>query len=184
MKKVDFPIDKRRWHPSLIPGPVALISTYNAHGDPNIAPKSWLQMVSFQPSIIMFSGQKGNTTEKNIEQTECFGVNFIDSTMAPKVWDCVQWFGQERIARSGFTLLKAKNINAPLVVQCRSHLECRLNGIQEMGSSLVVFGQIVNASIWEDILQAQGSRQYELLDQVFFLEDDLAMKTGQIFKVK
>jgi len=48
-RKVPYAIDKREWHPSLIPGPIALISTVDAGGTPNIAPKSWLQMVAFEP---------------------------------------------------------------------------------------------------------------------------------------
>ena len=65
MNKVNYPIDKRQWSPSLMPGPIAIISTCNKESGYNIAPKSWLQMVSFEPPILMFSGSKDNTTEKN-----------------------------------------------------------------------------------------------------------------------
>jgi flavin reductase (DIM6/NTAB) family NADH-FMN oxidoreductase RutF len=184
MKKVEFPIDKRRWHPSLIPGPVTLISTYNGRKEPNIAPKSWLQMISFEPPMLMFSGQKGKTTEMNIAQHECFAVNFIDSSLAAKTWECIKWSGQERITRSGLTLIKASEIKAPLVAECRAHLECRLRSIQEMGGAMIVFGEIVAASIWEDILRAKGARQYELLDQVLYLEERIASRIGEIFEVK
>ncbi len=77
MKKVDYPVDKREWCPSLIPGPIVLISTYNSKKEPNIAPKSWVQMVSFDPPILMFSGSKGNKTEENILKTGCFAINFV-----------------------------------------------------------------------------------------------------------
>ncbi len=69
MKKVNYPIDKKKWSPSIIPGVIALISTYDLKGNPNIAPKSWIQMVSFEPSALRFSGSKDGTTEKNIELT-------------------------------------------------------------------------------------------------------------------
>lgn len=59
-------VDKMKWHPRLIPAAVVLISTYNIKGETNIAPKSWIQMVSFKPPILMFSGTEGNTTERNI----------------------------------------------------------------------------------------------------------------------
>ncbi len=88
--KVPFPLDKRHWQPSLVPGPVVLISTVNGVGEPNIAPKSWLQMVSFEPPMLMFSGTKGNTTELNILETGCFGVNFVDSSMVPMVDRCIR----------------------------------------------------------------------------------------------
>lgn len=65
MRKVDFPVDKRAWHPSLAPGPIVLIYTYDAERTPNVAPKSRLQMAAFDPPMVMFSGSKGNTTEIN-----------------------------------------------------------------------------------------------------------------------
>lgn len=138
MKKIDYPIDKRKWHPSLIPGPIVLISTYNLRKEPNIAPKSWIQMISFAPPILMFSGTKGNTTEKNILETRCFGVNFVDSSMASKVFKCIQWIGQERINKTGFTMINASKINAPLVDECKAHLECRLHSTKEVGSGFIV----------------------------------------------
>ena len=56
MKKVNYPIDKKKWSPSLIPGVITLISTNGLKGNPNIAPKSRIQMVPFDPSILIFSG--------------------------------------------------------------------------------------------------------------------------------
>lgn len=184
MNKVAYPIDKRQWHPSLIPGPVVLISTYNAQKEPNIAPKSWLQMVSFQPPMLMFSGQKGNTTEENIAQTGCFTVNFVDSSQIATVCECIKWFGRERIEKTGFRIIEASKINAPLVDQCKAHLECQLHSTQEIGSGLVIFGEIVAASIWGDILQVDGLKRYELLDQALFLEDGVFAPIGNLFRVE
>ena len=183
MRKRPYPIDKREWHPSLIPGPVVLIGTYNARKEPNIAPKSWLQMASFEPPILMFSGTKGNTTERNILESRCFTVNFIDSSMVPKVHQCIKWFGRERIAKAGFTLIEASKVRAPLVDECKAHLECRLHRAEEVGSGFIVFGEIVAASIWEEILYAGAERGYELLDPVFFLENGMFAKLGRIIRV-
>lgn len=183
MNKIDYPVDKNKWHPSLIPGTVVLISTYNSKKELNIAPKSWLQMVSFEPPILMFSGTKGNTTEKNILESNFFGVNFVDSSMASKVFECIQWFGKERIDKAGFKLIEASKINAPLVYECKAHLECRLHSTKEVGSGFVVFGEIVAASIWEEILHVEHVKRYELLDQIVFLEDGMFSRINKVSKV-
>ncbi len=181
MIKVDFPIDKREWHPSLIPGPVYLVGTYDTLGVPNIAPKSWIQMVSFEPSILMFSGSLGeHTTEKNIIDTECFTLNSVDSSIAERVYSCTEWYGLERIEKTGFTLKRATKIIAPLVIECRAHLECSLLETHSVGNSLVVYGEIVAATIWSDISDVDKERRYGLLDQVLFLEDDLFGKIGSV----
>ena len=184
MEKIVYPVDKHKWHPSLIPGPVVLISTYNSKKEPNIAPKSWFQMVSFEPPIVMVSGTKGNTTESNIIETKCFGVNFVDSSMVSNVYGCINWFGQERIEKTGFTLIEASKISAPLVVECKAHLECQLHSTKEVGSGFVIFGEIVAASIWEKILRVDPKKGYELLDQIVFLEDNVFSRINKISSVK
>jgi flavin reductase (DIM6/NTAB) family NADH-FMN oxidoreductase RutF len=171
MKKIPFPIDKREWAPSLMPGPIVLISTFDEDKNPNVAPKSWVSMVSFDPPILMFSGSKGNTTENNVLRTGCFAINLVDSSLAKTVFECLQWHGRERIEKCGFTLSPADKIDAPLIGQCRAHLECRLIDTREIGSGFVIFGEIVAASIWDEIMKAEPQKRYALLDQTMFLED-------------
>ncbi len=171
--KVPFPTDKRQWHPSLIPGPIALISTVDTNGVPNVAPKSWIQMVSFEPSILMFSGSRNGRTEQNIRATACFGVNLVDGGLARRTFECIRWKGAQRIEKSGFRLVAATIIDAPLVDDCRAHLECRLHDTKEVGSGFVVFGEIVAASICKDITAVEPRMRYPSLDLALFLEDGL-----------
>lgn len=173
MQKVSYPVDKHAWCPNLIPGAIVLLSTYDAQGQPNVAPKSWVQMASFQPPALMFSGSQGNTTENNILATGCFGVNLVDASLADRVYGCLRWFGRERIERAGFTLVPATTIQAPLVADCKAHLECRLVDTHAIGSGFLIFGEIVAASIWDAVLEAPPERRDALLDQAVFLEDGL-----------
>jgi len=152
---------------------MALISTVDSDGVPNVAPKSFLQMVSFEPSILMFSGSKTGQTEQNIEATGCFAVNLVDGGLAQRAFECIRWQGTERIENSGFQLSTASTIEAPLVDDCRAHLECRLHDTKEVGSGYVVFGEIVAASILADIAAAEPRARYHALDQALFLEENL-----------
>lgn len=173
MRKVKYSTNKKEWSPSLLPGPISLISTCNAAKAPNVAPKSWLQMVSIDPPILMLSTSKETTTAKNIIATRCFTVNIVDSAMAEKAFQCVKWFGPERINKMGINLVPADRIAAPLVEQCPAHLECVLYKTKQIGNAIVVFGKIVAASIREDVLSAPPAERYKLLDQILFLENDL-----------
>lgn len=173
MRKITYPLDKREWHPSLIPGPLALISTVDLDGAPNVAPKSWLQMVSFDPPMLMFSGSKGGRTENNAVATRCFAVNLVDGSLAARTYSCIQWHGEERIRRSGLHLSPAEVIRAPLVHDCKAHLECRLHDTNEVGSGFILFGEIVAASLREDLLGHDPRARYARLDQALFLEDGL-----------
>jgi flavin reductase (DIM6/NTAB) family NADH-FMN oxidoreductase RutF len=77
----------------------------------------------------------------------------------------------------------AREIDAPLVEDCRAHLECQLRQTVEIGSGFVVFGEIVAASIWEEVLRVAGDRRYELLDQIVFLENGAYAPVNQIVRV-
>lgn len=110
MKKIEYPIDKHKWHPGLIPGPTVLVSTYNSKKEPNIAPKSWLQMISFEPPIIMFAGgDEENTTEKNILETKCFAVNFVDTLLKMRCFFRIK-------SRSASALIRMESTSLPEIL--------------------------------------------------------------------
>jgi len=171
MSKTAFALDKREWHPGFIPGAIVLIGTYDSAGNPNVAPKSWLQMVSFDPPILMFSGTKDGVTERNILDAGCFTVNFVQSAMALKVFRCIDKRGLERIEMLGITLAPGQEVSAPLVRECPAHLECRLVDTKPLGSGFVVFGELAHASAREELLSGDFLGRYRRLDQIVFLED-------------
>ena len=171
MAKVPVPIDKRQWHPSLLPGPIALVTTVDASGTANLAPKSWIQMVSFEPSILMFSGDPQGRTEKNAIATGCFAINLVDASLVRRAIECARWSGQERIDQSGFRLVPASSIESPLVDDCKVHIECRVHVHHAVGALFVVYGQIVAASICETILEGAVDERYARFAQAMFLEE-------------
>jgi flavin reductase (DIM6/NTAB) family NADH-FMN oxidoreductase RutF len=169
-ERVSFPLDKRQWNPGLIPGPIMLVSTVDGEGCPNVAPKSWVQMVSFEPPLVLFSGQEGGVTERNVRESGCFALNIVDGRLADRAFACIRWRGEERIRRSGFRLVPAEVIAAPLVADCPAHLECRLHESRRAGSALLVIGEIVHVSVSAEIVAAAPLERYRLLDQALFLE--------------
>ncbi len=172
-KRAPFPIDKRAWQPGLIPGPLTLVTTVDARGEPNLAPKSWVQMASFDPPMVMFSGQPDGRTEANILATGHFALNLVHGGLARPVFDCVRWSGAERVREAGFTLVPASKISAPLVDECRAWLECDLRDSKRVGSALVVFGEIVAASVRSHLLRLPPRQRYPAQDLALFLEDGL-----------
>ncbi len=173
MAKVYYPLDKHDWSPSLIPGPIMLVTTINEQGEPNAAPKSWVQMVSFTPPLVMYSGSRGNTTEINIEQTACFALNIVSETMVTSVLNCLQWYGQERIDQSGWHLTPARKIPAPLIEESPAHLECTLEKTVDAGSGYIIIGRIIAASIDEKLIDLPLEERYEQLAQTCILEENV-----------
>ncbi len=141
-------------------------------------------MASFSPPVLLFSGSQGNLTERNILASGCFGVNFLDSTNIARAFASVQWAGAERVAKSGFRLSAATRIKAPVVADCRAHLECELRSTQEIGSGYVIFGEIVAAAVWDEVLKAAEPDRYALLDLVVYLEEKLVARVDRVQKVE
>ncbi len=165
--------DKHFWQPSLVPGVVAMVTSLDAAGTPNLAPKSWVQMVSFDPPMLMFSGQPGGNTEANIIATGSFGVSLVHGAIAEQAYGCIRWKGAERMERCGFTTEPATTIAAPLVSECRAWIECELRQHHRVGGALVIYGEIVAASVRPEILELERRQRYPALDLALFLEDGL-----------
>ena len=180
MSKVAFSI--RDWSP--IPGQIVLVSTYDPTGAPHIAPKSRMQMVCFEPPVLMFSGNEGEASESNLRTSGCFGINLVDSSMAKKVLSCTQWEGKQGIEKTGFKIVDASMVLAPLVEDCRVNLECMLCGAEEMGTALIVYGEIVAASISEEIMAAKEMDKHKMLDPVLLLEKGIYTRIAKPAKLE
>jgi flavin reductase (DIM6/NTAB) family NADH-FMN oxidoreductase RutF len=167
-------LDKHAWHPSVLPGQVVLVSTVDAVGEPDVAPKSWISMVAFSGPVLGFGCNVDHLTYRNIEATGEFVVSVPDQTLAATVWDLTDTHGAERISRSGLRLAPASVVGAPLILDCHAHLECRHHHSEVFDSGEVfVFGTVVAAGIDEACTVDDIAEQYRNLGPFFFLEAGL-----------
>ena len=169
--KVAFPVDKADWHLSVLPGPIVLVSTVDAAGEPNIAPKSFVSMMAFGGPVLAFGCHRSHATARNAESSGEFVVNFPPEALAERIWAMPSSHGAERVIRSGLSLLRARAVTPPLIAECKAHLECKLESVTWLGDELVIFGHIVAASIDQDCLGSPLADQYFRLRPVFFLEE-------------
>jgi flavin reductase (DIM6/NTAB) family NADH-FMN oxidoreductase RutF/uncharacterized protein YciI len=169
--KVAFPASKADWHPSVLPGPIVLVSTVDAAGKPNIAPKSFVSMMAFGGPVLGFGCHRSHATARNAETGREFVVNLPPEALAERIWAMPESHGSERIARSGLSLRPARTVAPPLIAECKAHLECTVESVTRLGAEVVIFGMIVAAAIDEDCLGSPVADQYFRLRPVFFLEE-------------
>lgn len=168
--KVALPLDKHAWHPSALPGQIVLVSTVDADGRPNVAPKSWVTMAAFAGPVVAFGCNVGHTTYRNIAATGEFVVNVLPASLAGLAWELSDLHGDERRGAAGLTLVAAEKVTPLLVDECTAHLECTLDCFREYGDEVMIFGRVVAAS-------AEDS--YERLAPVFFLENGMYAGLGE-----
>ena len=169
-RKRALKLNKQAWHPSVLPGQVVLVSTVNADGAPNIAPKSWIMMAAFHGPMLAFGCNATHATCQNALATGAFVVNVPDGSLVERIWALPETHGAERIRCSGFTLRPASQVAPPLIEECRAHLECELNDVKYYGDEVVLFGKVVAFSVDEDCVAGEPADQYFALRPLFFLE--------------
>jgi flavin reductase (DIM6/NTAB) family NADH-FMN oxidoreductase RutF len=117
---VPMTLDKHAWHPSVLPGQVVLVSTVDAVGEPDVAPKSWISMVAFSGPVLGFGCNVDHLTYRNIKATGEFVVSIPDQTLAATIWELIDTHGAERISHSGLRLAPASVVGAPLILDCHA----------------------------------------------------------------
>ena len=149
---------------SIIPRPIAFVSTQSNNGKNNVAPFSYFNGVCSKPPTIMFAparrGWDGEEKDTliNIRDTEEFVVNIVSESFAEKMVMCATDFGSDvdEFEISGLTPTNSQKIKPPRVGEAKISFECKLNQIVEIGdgtagSGFLVIGTIVLFHIDDDV---------------------------------
>lgn len=107
-----------------------------------------------QVSICISSGHK---TMKNILNTGCFTVAIADAeNVVPADFVGVVSGNkiENKIAKTGWTVVKSEYVNAPIFEQLSLVLECKLVSYDK--DSEVCIGDVINVSVDDKILDSKG----------------------------
>ena len=149
---------------SIVPRPIAFVSTRSKDGKNNVAPFSYFNGVCSKPPTIMFAparrGWDGEEKDTliNIRDTEEFVVNIVSEPFAEKMVLCSTDFDSDvdEFGMSGLTPVTSQKVAPPRVGESKVSFECKLNQIVEIGdgtagSGFVVIGSIVLFHIDDDV---------------------------------
>jgi len=149
---------------SILPRPIAFVSTVAADGVPNLAPFSFFTGVSANPPVICFvpvrrladGGRKD--TLNNIEATREFVVNIVSEDFAEKMNKCSEEFPPDvdEFVASGLTPVPSDLVKPPRVKESHINMECRLLQVvhvsdKPLGGS-VVLGEVVRFHVDDAIV--------------------------------
>ena len=149
---------------SIVPRPIALVSTTSNNGINNLAPFSYFNGVCSKPPTIMFAPArrgwdgKEKDTLINIRNTKEFSINIVSEDIGEKMVKCSTDYEKEvdEYSKSGLSPLSSKKIKPPIVSESRISLECILNqiiqiGKEDAGSGFIVIGTIVLFHIDDEV---------------------------------
>jgi flavin reductase (DIM6/NTAB) family NADH-FMN oxidoreductase RutF len=163
---------------AVVPRPIALVSTVDASGRPNLAPFSFFNVVSSNPPFLAFcptrSGRTGEMkdTLKNIMATGEFVVAVVTEEMAEAVnaASAPLPHGESEFDHSGLTPVPSTRIAPARVAESPVNMECELVEIhsygREGGAGNLVVGRILAVHLAKSVIDGEGRILPELLKAV------------------
>jgi flavin reductase (DIM6/NTAB) family NADH-FMN oxidoreductase RutF len=145
---------------TVIPRPIAFVTTVNEHGQPNAAPFSFFNCLSADPAIVAIgvenhADMRFKDTGHNIRMTEEFTVNIVDDAMLDAMNVCAVPFPPDvdELQRAGLTAIPGTHVKAPRIGEAPASLECRRYMTLEVGKSReIILGLVLGCFVREGVV--------------------------------
>jgi flavin reductase (DIM6/NTAB) family NADH-FMN oxidoreductase RutF len=150
---------------TIVPRPIAFVSSLDAQGIRNLAPFSYFMACSADPPVICFvtSHRSGPRPTKdtltNILATREFVVNIVSEEFAEKMNLTAAEVAPEvdEFALAGLTPLASELVQPPRVAESHVHMECRLRQILPISNpagaaNTVIFGDVLRFHVDEAVV--------------------------------
>ena len=193
--KQSFKDNHRLMIGSIVPRPIAFVSTKSKNGILNLAPFSYFNGVCSNPPTIMFAparrGYDGLTkdTLNNIRDTEEFVVNIVSEEIVEPMVACATDFEKEvnEFEVSRLTPVDSVKVAPPCVKESKVSFECRLQTIVPVGEAapgggFVVIGNIVMFHVDDDVYR-DGRIDLDALKPVGRLAGNNYSRINDVFTV-
>jgi flavin reductase (DIM6/NTAB) family NADH-FMN oxidoreductase RutF len=162
---------------SVIPRPIAWISTVNAAGQTNLAPFSFFNVCCPSPPVLGFScGPRGDDhnsgagaekdTLLNIRANGEFVVNIAPESMFEKMVQSAQDLahGESEFNFCGLSEATSTLVKPPRVLGAPIAFECKLHSINPLGLNTWIMGDIVHVHIAPENYQGRRGEQDHRVD--------------------
>jgi flavin reductase (DIM6/NTAB) family NADH-FMN oxidoreductase RutF len=146
---------------TVVPRPIAFVSTISPEGVRNLAPFSFFTVASSNPPVVCFTTsfrEPRKDTLVNIRATGEFVLNIVSMEFAEKMNATAAEFpyGVDEFAMSGLTPVAADLVRPARVAEAHVNMECKLLQIvevsnQPLGGTLIL-GQVVRFHIDDAIM--------------------------------
>ncbi|WP_096154441.1 MULTISPECIES: flavin reductase family protein [Bacillus] len=148
---------------SILPRPIALVSSIDQEGITNIAPFSFFTAICADPLLVCFSpmrrGSDGSKKDTliNIEETKQFVINIVSEDIVERMNITATDFEQhvDEFVEAGFTKEESLVVMPPRVKESKVQLECSLQEVlhfgDKPGAGSLVIGKVEIVHIDDDI---------------------------------
>lgn len=176
---------------AVAPRPIALASTIDANGNPNLSPFSFFNIFGANPPIMIFSPARSvqnNSTKNtldNAEETKEVVINVVNynivqqmslsSTAYPK--------GVNEFKKSGLTMLASEEVKPFRVAESPVQFECKIIDIiytgKKGGAGNLVICEVIKLHINKNVLTKKGTIDHYKIDLVARAGGDYYSRTRE-----
>jgi flavin reductase (DIM6/NTAB) family NADH-FMN oxidoreductase RutF len=143
---------------SLIPRAIAWVSTVSADGQDNLAPHSFTTVAGVDPPTLCFTSVGHKDTLANVRATGEFVLNIGTEAMLHPMNESatnfphgMSEFEQADLRREDSVAVRPARVSGAPVA-----FECRAAGEHEIGTCVMVFGEVVHVAVHSDVLAEDG----------------------------
>jgi flavin reductase (DIM6/NTAB) family NADH-FMN oxidoreductase RutF len=163
---------------AIAPRPIALASTIDKNGNPNLSPFSFFNVFSANPPILIFSPARrvrDNTikhTLENVHEVKEVVINIVNHNIVQQMSLSSTEYAKKvnEFEKVGFTMLKSDLVKPFRVAESPVQFECKVNEIialgNEGGAGNLVICEVVKIHIHKNILNADKTINQQKIDLV------------------
>jgi len=153
---------------SVVPRPIALVTTVDGDGRINAAPFSFFNAVSSRPPVVVLGISPGDPgspggdgykdTERNIRDTGEFVVNLVDEAIAERMNVCAVDFPTEigELEKADLHPLASVGVRAPRIAEAPVSFECqRITGLSLGSQSTLEVGRVIHIHIRDGMVDPE-----------------------------
>jgi flavin reductase (DIM6/NTAB) family NADH-FMN oxidoreductase RutF len=151
---------------TVVPRPIAWVTTLNADGTVNAGPFSFFNVVCQKPALISVgvgAGERGESdlkdTGQNIRRTGEFVVNLVGYANTPQMVLTAVNFepGVSEVEKAGLETAASIKVAAPRLASSPVSLECQLHRTVDLvEGQVLVLGEVVAAHVRDDAVLDAG----------------------------
>lgn len=163
IEEIPFDVRYKLLTGTVVPRPIALVSTISPNGSCNLAPFSYFNIVGHSPMALSFSvaGIKPNRSNKDTftniiaEVKSEFVINIVNEAMAVKMAKTatVLDYGVSEFEYSGLTKEKSLTVKPFRVKESPVSFECETYKVIEVGISKLTIGIVKHLYISDELLE-------------------------------
>ncbi len=151
---------------TVVPRPIALVTTVDEHGRVNAAPFSFFNCLSADPPILALGVENNpdmsfKDTGHNIRMTEVFTVNIVSFSIAEAMHVCGSKYprGVDELKEAGLTAMPGVKVASPWIAEAPAAFECKRHVTLELGKSRqIIMGEIVYAHYRDGVVDPERLR--------------------------